>query len=84
MPKRIEHRIVDGIELKHCGCCKEWIPLGGFSKHKSKWDGLQERCSICKIKHWQNVGKYTRVKPPKDVARKRHRKNVIKSYWKIQ
>lgn len=45
--KRIEHKIIDGVECKRCGTCKQWKPLCEFDK-SSCWDGLDNKCKGCK------------------------------------
>lgn len=47
MPPRIQHKVVDGIELKRCGRCKDWKPLTNFPKYHGAWDGLNWLCRIC-------------------------------------
>lgn len=44
--KRIIHRFdTNGIELKYCSHCDDWIPLDRFSKTSGKtWDGLRHFC----------------------------------------
>lgn len=44
---RILHRVVDGVELKHCSTCKEWKPLGEFYRWRKSWDGLNGCCKDC-------------------------------------
>ena len=44
---RNEHKTVDGIELKHCNKCQQWLPLDHFSKDCSTWDSLRWYCRIC-------------------------------------
>lgn len=50
MGKRIEHRIINGVECKHCYKCGEWLPLSEFSKCKKSWDGFAKSCKKCKSK----------------------------------
>jgi 5-methylcytosine-specific restriction endonuclease McrA len=45
--KKIEHQIADGVELKWCGTCKEWLPLEAFSHDRSRRDGLHAQCRSC-------------------------------------
>lgn len=45
--RTIRHEIIDGIECKRCRLCKEWRPLGEFSKSKERWDGLDKDCKQC-------------------------------------
>lgn len=49
------HKVIDGVECKKCGCCKQWLPLEKFAKNGYKWDGLQERCTSCRLDHWRNL-----------------------------
>ena len=55
--KRIEHRIVDGVEEKYCKTFEHWVPLisketqkVNFTKNKNTWDGLQSLCNSCRNK----------------------------------
>lgn len=45
--KRIEHRIVDGVELKYCFKCRTWKNILDFTTCKTRWDKLQKICRIC-------------------------------------
>ena len=45
--KPILHQTVDGVELKRCGHCKEWLPLESFSLERRRWDGLANCCRSC-------------------------------------
>jgi hypothetical protein len=44
--KRIEHKVVDGEELKYCTACETWHPLTCYRKG-TKWDGLYGKCNMC-------------------------------------
>lgn len=48
---RIEHRVIDGIECKHCTKCGEWKPLSEFNKNKNTWDGIDFWCKECGAKN---------------------------------
>lgn len=39
--------------LKHCSGCKTWIPVGGFSIHRARKDGLYKYCRKCCQKQYQ-------------------------------
>lgn len=45
--RRIEHKTENGIELKRCGTCKQWLPLEIFYQNQQTWDGLSSRCRPC-------------------------------------
>jgi hypothetical protein len=48
MPSHIPHKIDDtGEELKRCGHCKEWLPLGEYGKSTPQKDGLKSSCKRC-------------------------------------
>ena len=47
MPKRIEHEVKNGVELKRCGWCKKYKELGEFHKANNTWDGLFYKCIKC-------------------------------------
>lgn len=52
MPKKIEHIFDDnGIELKRCSDCHEYLPLQNFGPSKATWDKLNNRCKICHSKY---------------------------------
>lgn len=46
--KRIEHKVINGVEMKRCSKCKEFRALGFFSMNKTTWDCLQSDCKLCK------------------------------------
>lgn len=52
MPKIIEHKIENNIELKICSgklCNKQvWKKLDEFSKSSKRWDGLESICKKCR------------------------------------
>ena len=48
MPKRIDHKIVDGVELKWCARCESWLKLGSFHTTNSRtWDNRFYCCMAC-------------------------------------
>lgn len=49
--REIRHKIIKGIECKHCSKCGEWKPLSEFNKNKSKKDGLFCWCKECVKQH---------------------------------
>lgn len=49
MSKHIEHRMIDGIEHKHCTRCKEWKPLIHFPGQRRAPDGLNYYCRPCTV-----------------------------------
>ena len=53
MSKRIEYKIINGVECKHCSKCGEWKPLSKFSNCNNTWDGLQCKCNECIAKYYQ-------------------------------
>ncbi len=52
--RKIEHQVINGIESKWCGKCKQWKPLECFVKNNSAWDGLQTHCNDCKKQYRQD------------------------------
>jgi len=48
MPRRAEHRFQGELEEKHCLTCDEWKVLQEFTKHRAMWDGLLNRCKVCR------------------------------------
>jgi 5-methylcytosine-specific restriction endonuclease McrA len=47
MPKRLEHKILDGKELKYCSKCSQWLPIEQFFKNRATWDGVTNICKDC-------------------------------------
>lgn len=45
---KIEHKILNKVELKRCSVCKDWLPLDVFYKNKTAWDGLSCQCHSCR------------------------------------
>lgn len=45
--KRKEHKIINGVEMKHCWNCDTWLPLDDFHKGNTQWDGLHSFCKTC-------------------------------------
>ena len=54
MGKFTEHRFQDGVELKHCNKCKQWLPLDSFTKNITAKDELEYRCISCNRQYRQN------------------------------
>ena len=48
MPRRAEHRFQGALEKKRCLGCDEWKVLKEFTKHKAMWDGLLNKCKVCR------------------------------------
>lgn len=44
---RKPHKIIGGIESKHCPDCDNWNPLTSFRGNKKFWDGLHTYCRVC-------------------------------------
>jgi hypothetical protein len=51
MPRRIEHEIEGGVEVKRCGICHEYKALDQFHRVNNTWDGLFYACKGC----WQKL-----------------------------
>lgn len=45
--KRKDHKIIEGIESKHCSDCDTFRSLTEFFKDKNRWDGLNPICKPC-------------------------------------
>ena len=56
--KRKEHKIIGGIERKHCPACQKYKPLSEFGNSSKTWDKLFGYCKACvrenNKKHYQN------------------------------
>lgn len=76
--KKIEHEFIDGIELKRCSSCKEWLNLKSFCKNRSCWDGLGYQCKSC---HGESCRKYCLVNSDKrkESCRKYYFNNINKA-----
>lgn len=48
MPAKVEHRIIDETEYKHCPKCGQWLTLNKYRKNSSKWDRLDVYCKECR------------------------------------
>lgn len=55
---RKQHVFEDGIELKHCGRCDQWLILECFYKSKDTFDGLRGQCKECKKKEANSSKEY--------------------------
>ena len=44
---RIEHKIENNVEKKHCGKCKTFKPLDNFGNASDTWDLLRNTCKDC-------------------------------------
>lgn len=49
--KRINHKVINGVEHKYCGKCHEWKTLDDYATDNKKWDGLNSWCKTCKKEH---------------------------------
>ena len=45
--EQVKHQVVEGVEVKRCGSCKEWLDLKLFNKSKDTADGLYNHCIKC-------------------------------------
>lgn len=70
MKKRIEHKLIDGIEYKRCNTCKSWKFLGEFYDNKNNWDNLHTCCKKCSKEY--------------DVANKEHKAEYDKKRRSIK
>lgn len=79
MSKRIEHIFDDnGIELKRCSTCHEYLPLENFNPNKTKWDGLHNMCKSCDSQYSCKRAKENPERANED--NKRSRKNNLEQY----
>jgi hypothetical protein len=42
------------MKTKFCGKCQTTRPVSDFAKNRSKKDGLQATCKVCRKKYWAN------------------------------
>jgi hypothetical protein len=47
MPKKVEHKWIDGVECKWCSKCSSWKIIADFNKSSRRWDGLDWICREC-------------------------------------
>lgn len=58
--KKTEHQIINGVELKRCYKCKEWLLLEQFYYDKSRADGFSSLCRSCnaaKSRAWKEANR---------------------------
>ena len=46
-PRRKPHKIIDGIDHKHCTKCDSWKTVDSFRGDRGRWDGLKASCVDC-------------------------------------
>lgn len=80
---RKHHKIIDGVELKHCSCCKNWLSLDSFSKNRLIWDALDRRCNGCK-KRYAMKNKETLQQKGKEWFQKTQKERIKHRQKKIQ
>jgi hypothetical protein len=51
MVKRIDHQVIESVECKWCGHCKQFKPLERFGASKQTWDSLRPTCKDCLHQH---------------------------------
>ena len=56
--RRTKHKIINGIEGKHCSICKKWKPLNNFNKNITSWDGFAHECRKCIRPYMTSQKKY--------------------------
>ena len=51
--RKVSHpdKVVDGVTLHWCGCCKQYKPVEEFSKDSSNKSGLATQCKACRTKN---------------------------------
>lgn len=78
MGKRIEHKIINGVECKHCSKCGEWKPLSEFGKLTKSCDGLASPCKECKTKedHDYYLKHQDKIKTNVKVYSEKHKEEV--------
>jgi hypothetical protein len=47
--KTKHHVLVDGVELKHCSSCSQFLPVAEFYKSSKSGDGLDNKCKACAL-----------------------------------
>ncbi len=47
MARPDKYKVVDGVELKRCSSCGEYLPKENFSKRRASPDGLGYSCKAC-------------------------------------
>ncbi len=78
MPRKpIEITVVNEIEGKPCGRCKDWRPLAEFNKDRTRLTGLSIRCKLCESEVRREYRRDNRKKELERHRRYYHRhKNV--------
>ena len=87
--RKIKHIWGEGIELKRCSRCKEYLPLTDFTNNHETWDRLFATCKICtnkRRKHsikiscnsvWKHLKE--RVKNDKNYLKKKIKVNLTET-----
>lgn len=57
MGNRKEHKVIDGIEMKHCPTCDSHKELTDFTKQMTSWDNLCRMCRTCMNEYKRNKRK---------------------------
>ena len=52
---RTQHKIIEGVELKHCTRCDSWKPFDSFYRDLSTWDQCGFTCKECILGHAHGV-----------------------------
>lgn len=76
--KRKEHRIINGVEHKHCNDCDTFKPLIEFSGNITKWDKIESNCRICSNKRFKNRRDKTKVLLTQKELTKSYEERTIK------
>jgi len=58
--KKVNHQVVNEVEVKYCGRCDQWLSLLSFGSDRGKWDGLNSFCKLCNT---ANAKQYAKDRP---------------------
>lgn len=78
--KRQEKFTDDGVRLKRCGKCQEWLTEDRFYSSANKYDGLASYCRPCSREYTRGRAKLPHVKATRTKWAKGQGRQVIKRY----
>lgn len=57
MIEHLKHRVINKVELKYCGTCKEWVDVKLFGNNKNTWDKVMSWCLSCSANYRASLKK---------------------------
>lgn len=79
---RKEHKVINGIEYKHCGHCHKWKVFDAYGVCTRQWDGLREVCKECRVEETKRLSDKRKIYFKKYHAHnKRERNAFMREYF---